>query len=99
MKRFSEGITREQAHAIAEGFLRERAPMPGWEGVERVSSPEETLEALHSAVRQKIPANAPARRCWAAYVRGSARGIIYVSAAGEVEFAGAIRGEPDVREG
>ena len=99
MKDFSEGITRDQARTVAERFLRERTPMPGWEAIERVLSPEESLEALHPALRQQVTADAPARRCWAAYVSGSARGIIYVSPVGEIEFAGAAQGGPDARPG
>ena len=99
MKDFFEGITREQAHAVAERFLRERGPMPGWDGVERVLSPEETVGALHPALRQRLPTDALARRCWAAHVRGSAKGIIYVSSVGEIEFAGVVQGEPHARPG
>ena len=99
MKDFFEGITREQAHMVAEQFLRERGAVPGWDGVERVLSPEETFQALQPALRQQIPADALARRCWAAHVRGSARAIIYVSPVGEIEFAGVARGEPDARPG
>ena len=81
-------ITREQARAVAENFLRSRRPPPGWEGVESILSPEEV----------RVPERF--RDCWTVRVRGAANGMICVSRpTGEVEFAGAVKGEPRAHSG
>jgi hypothetical protein len=88
-------ITREQAREIAERFLAERGPVAGWDGVDRVLSPEEAGAELSPELRAAAVVGPRWRRCWAVYFRGEAGGIIYVSRdTGEVEFAGAAQGGP-----
>ena len=92
-------ITREQAREIAERFIRERAPLPGWDGVDRVLSPDEVAPEppLLGEIKSQ---DAHWRHCWAVQVRGEAGGVVYVAREdGTIRFAGAVRGEPGPRSG
>jgi hypothetical protein len=85
-------ITRDQAREIAEGFLVQRGPMQGWQGLESVLSPEDVKSStltLSGAAEE----DSRWRSCWMVLVRGEARGVIYISAqTGDVEFVGSVKG-------
>jgi hypothetical protein len=85
-------ITRDKAREIAERFLIERGPMQGWDGIERVLSPEEA-ESLPPSDFKNAEEDPRWRSCWIVWVRGEAGGVIGVSAeTGHVEFAGSAQG-------
>ena len=85
-------ITREQARAIAERFLHERGPMPGWGAIARVLSPDE-VEASARAVTAVSSGDSRWRNCWLVSVQGEARGVISISADdGTIAFAGSVMG-------
>jgi hypothetical protein len=44
-------INHAQARAVAEQFLKERGPLPGWNGVERVLAPEEAIASMSEGSR------------------------------------------------
>ena len=88
-------ITREQAYAIAEAFLRQGRSPPDWEGIDRVLSPEE-LRAL-TPVYVAGPDSKWATS-WIAYVRraprvGGSAAILVSQRTGQVVFAGAVSDE------
>ena len=90
-------ITRDEARRLAEDFLRARGSLPGWEGVERVLSPEELANAWRPPGLD-LPARF--RDCWAVFFRGTAGGAVYLSATtGKIQFAGAVQGEPRASSG
>ena len=93
-------ITRDRARSIAEQFLRDRSPGPGWEGIGDVLSPEEVEGALPPALQAFIPFDARWRRCWTIRVRGAAGAQILISReTGQIEFAGTVQGGPRAHAG
>jgi hypothetical protein len=93
-------VTRDQARDIAERFLRERSPGPGWDGVGEILSPEEIEAATHPDVRALLPAKGRWQRCWTVRIRGAARGQVFIAReTGQIEFAGAVQVEPGAHAG
>ena len=90
-------ITRDEARRLAEDFLRARGPLPGWEGIEYLLSPQEVASRWRPPGLE-LPARF--RDCWAVFFRGAAGAGIYISdKTGEIEFAGAVKGEPRAHSG
>jgi hypothetical protein len=86
-------ITREQARTAAEEFLRARGPLPGWDGIGSVVSPQEILARQSISTLSGHFPDTRWRTCWLISIRGAAGGVILVSdTTAEVEFAGSIKG-------
>ena len=87
-------ISREQAREIAERFLREHHPMPGWDSVGDILSPDE-VQAWIRDHPGPVTTDRRVHGSGVVLVLGAAGGMIRNSDSDEaIEFAGSVKGDP-----
>ena len=87
-------ISREHAREIAERFLREHGPTPGWDSVGDILSPDEVKASMRDHPVSATTTNR-SYAGWVVLILGAAGAMIRISDSdGKIEFAGAVKGDP-----
>jgi len=87
-------ISREQAREIAERFLREHQPMPGWDSVGDILSPDE-VQAWIRDHPGPVTTDRRMHGSWVVLVLGAAGAMNRMSDSdGKIEVAGSVKGDP-----